>query len=117
MKLINRSGFAVLPRQPFVDWANQQQDELNQTLTLEEHRAEGNVYLTEEFQSEADLSLQLSQHYEKIFINELAAWDEFGDYWPEGRSLELFLKWFDILPQVMAIDLLTTPLLMAPLED
>ncbi|WP_428033471.1 hypothetical protein [Amphritea sp.] len=117
MKLINRSGFAVLPRQPFVDWANQQQDELNQTMTLAEHRAEGNVYLTEEFQSEADLSQQLSQYYEKIFINELAAWDEFGDHWPEGRSLELFLEWFEVMPQVMAVDLLDAPLLLAPLEE
>lgn len=117
MKLINRSGFAILPRQPFVDWANQQHDELNQQLSLEEHRAEGSVYLTEEFQSEEDLSEQLAQHYEKIFDNELAAWEEFGDHWPEERTLELFLEWFEVIPQVMAIDLLKKPLLMAPLED
>lgn len=117
MKLINRSGFAVLPRQPFADWANQQHDKLNQQMNLEEHRAEGNVYLTEEFQSEEDLPEQLSQHFEKIFDNELAAWDEFGDYWPQQRTLELFLQWFEIIPQVMAIDLLQEPLLMAPLAD
>jgi len=117
MKLINRSGFAVLPRQPFVDWANLQQDELNQSMTLEEHRAEGNVYLTEEFQSEADVSQQLALHCEKIFANELAAWDEFGDHWPRDRTLDMFLEWFDVTPQVMAVDLLQTPLMLAPLED
>ncbi|WP_296054774.1 hypothetical protein [uncultured Amphritea sp.] len=117
MKLINRSGFAVLPRQSFADWANQQQDELNQPMTLEEHRAEGNVYLTEEFQSEADVSRQLKLHYEKIFANELAAWDEFGDHWPQERTLDMFLEWFEVMPQVMAVDLLQAPLMLAPLED
>lgn len=117
MKLINRSGFTVLPRQPFVDWANQQQDDLNQSMSLEEHRSEGSVYLTDEFQSEEDVSQQLSAHFEKIFINELAAWDEFGDNWPEGRTLALFLAWFEVMPQVMAVDLLDAPLLLAPLEE
>ncbi|MDO6562016.1 hypothetical protein Q4488_01365 [Amphritea sp. 1_MG-2023] len=117
MKLINRSGFAVLPRQPFVDWANRQQDALNEALTLAEHRAEGSVYLSEEFQAEADISEQLAQHFDAIFVNELAAWDEFGDDWPENRTLDLFLQWFDVTPQVVAIDLLQTPLLLAPLED
>ncbi|SEQ53906.1 hypothetical protein SAMN03080615_01909 [Amphritea atlantica] len=117
MKLINRSGFAVLPRQPFVDWASQQQDELNQPMSLDEHRAEGSVYLTEEFHSETDVSQQLALHYENIFANELAAWDEFGDHWPQNRTLELFLQWFDVTPQVLAVDLLQTPLMLAPLED
>jgi len=117
MKLLNRSGFTVLPRQPFVDWANQQQDELNQAMSLEEHRSEGSVYLTDEFQSEDDVSQQLAAHYEKIFINELTAWDEFGDHWPSERTLQLFLAWFDVTPQIMAVDLLDTPLLLAPLED
>ncbi|RTE64738.1 hypothetical protein EH243_16000 [Amphritea opalescens] len=117
MKLINRSGLAVLPRQPFVDWANQQQDELNQAMTLADHRAEGSVYLTQEFQCEEDIAQQLAQHYEAIFTNELAAWDEFGDNWPENRTLELFLQWFDVSPQVMAVDLLQAPLLLAPLTE
>lgn len=117
MKLINRSGFAVLPRQPFVTWANRQQGELNEVMTLADHRAEGSVYLTEEFHSEEDVSQQLTLHYEHIFVNELAAWDEFGDDWPEPRTLDLFLQWFDITPQVMAVDLLQAPLLLAPLTD
>lgn len=116
MKLINRSAFAVLPRQPFVDWANQQQDDLNQIMSLTEHRAEGNVYLTKEFHSEMDIAEQIEQHYLHIFENELAAWDEFGDNWPASRTKELFLEWFEVQSQVMAIDLLQTPLLLAPLD-
>ncbi|GGK74719.1 hypothetical protein [Amphritea balenae] len=117
MKLINRSAFAIFPRQPFADWANQQQDELNQPMSLAEHRAEGNVYLTAEFQSEDDVQQQLAAHYQHIFENELAAWDEFADHWPKERSLALFQEWFEVVPQVMALDLLQTPLLLAPLED
>ena len=117
MKLINRSAFAVLPLQPFADWANEQQDELNQPMTLAEHRAEGSVYLAEEFQSEEDIQAQLADHFAAIFSNELAAWDEFGDNWPGNRTLELFLQWFEVIPQVMAVDLLQAPLLLAPLEE
>ncbi|MCV6610025.1 MAG: hypothetical protein OIF55_04560 [Amphritea sp.] len=117
MKLINRSAFAVLPKEPFAEWANQQQDELNQPMTLEEHRAEGSVYLTEEFASEADIEQQLATQFEAIFANELAAWDEFGDHWPEPRTLELFLAWFEVTPQVMAVDLSPQPLLMAALDE
>lgn len=117
MKLINRSAFAVLPKAPFVDWANQQQDELNQPMTLVEHRAEGNVYLTDEFASEADIEQQLAGQFDAIFVNELAAWDEFGDHWPAPRTLELFLDWFDVQPQVMAVDLSQQPLLMAALDE
>ena len=118
MKLINRSAFAILPLQSFVDWANAQgEDELNQPMSLAEHRAEGSVYLIEEFQSEEDVQHQLELHFAKIFENELAAWDEFGDNWPGNRSLELFSQWFEVQPQVMAVDLLKTPLLMAPLDE
>jgi len=117
MKLINRSAFAILPRQPFVDWANQQQDELNEAMSLEEHRAEGSVYLAQEFQTEADVQSELERHFLSIFENELAAWDEFGDNWPVDRSLAVFLEWFEVQPQVMAVDLLQQPLLLAALED
>ncbi len=118
MKLINRSAFAILPLQPFVDWANRQTGaEFNQPMSLAEHRAEGTVYLVDEFQDEADIQQALGQQYARVFENELAAWDEFGDNWPQNRTLEMFHAWFEVQPQVMVVDLLSAPLMTASLEE
>lgn len=119
MKLLNRSAFAVLPRQPFADWANglPDSDELNHRLTLEEHRREGTVYLIGEVASEADLEQALAQHWHSIFENELAAWDEMADHWPDPLSFELFQSWFEATPQVMVIDLERAPIMTAMLDE
>jgi len=119
MKLLNRSAFAVLPCQPFVDWVNQlphDEEGINEVLTLDEHRQEGTVYLIDEVDSEQALEEALAQHWAAMFENELAAWDEFGDHWPESRSLEVFLQWFELKPQVLALDLSQQPLMTAALD-
>ena len=120
MKLLNRSAFVVLPKQPFAEWTNGldvEADGLHQSLTLEEHRREGTVYLIDEVDNEAEFQQALESNWQKIFINELSAWDELGDFWPRELSLSLFKQWFDVYPQVMALDLSQQPLLMASLEE
>lgn len=118
MKLLNRSAYSLLPKQAFADWANAlAAEELNQAMTLAEHRREASVYMVDEFQEEADIERLLQQHYAAMFENELAAWDEFGDDWPAERSYDMFRNWFDVTPQVIAVDLATQPLMLAPLND
>lgn len=120
MKLLNRSAFVVLPRQPFADWTNSldvDADGLHQCLTLDEQRREGTVYLIDEVSSEADFAAALENRWLEIFQNELSAWDELGDYWPLELNLETFRQWFDVYPQIMALDLSQQPLLMATLDD
>lgn len=120
MKLLNRSAFVVLPRQPFVDWSNGldvDADGLNQQLSLEEQRREGTVYMIDEVNSEADFQQALQGQWRNIFQNELSAWDELGDFWPHELNFEKFQQWFDVYPQIMALDLSTQPLLMATLEE
>lgn len=119
MKLLNRAALALLPRQPFADWVNglPQGDSPHQTYTLEMHRAEGTLYLIDEVFSEDDFAAAVERHWAQMFDNELGAWDEFGDHWPSSRSRELFLEWFELQPQLMAIDLSSQPLLLAPLRD
>mgnify|MGYP003665295679 CR=1 FL=1 len=113
MKLLNRSAFVVLPKEPFANWTNSldvDADGLHQCLSLEEQRREGTVYLIEEVNSEADFSQVLLQQWLHIFQNELSAWDELGDYWPHELTYELFKQWFDVYPQIMTIDLSAQPL-------
>jgi hypothetical protein len=120
MKLLNRSAFVVLPREPFVSWTNSldvDADGLHQSLSIEEQRREGTVYLIDEVSNEADFTKALEAQWSHIFHNELSAWDELGDCWPHDINYETFQLWFDIYPQIMAIDLSTKPLMMANLEE
>ncbi|WP_415895843.1 hypothetical protein ACMXYW_10635 [Neptuniibacter sp. QD48_55] len=120
MKLLNRSAFVVLPRQPFADWTNSldvDADGLHQCLTLDEQRREGTVYLVDEVSTEEDFSKALEAHWQSIFESELSAWDELGDHWPREISFANFQEWFDVYPQIMALDLAKQPLMMANLED
>ncbi|WP_067864175.1 hypothetical protein [Neptuniibacter marinus] len=120
MKLLNRSAFVVLPREPFANWTNSldvDADGLHQCLSLEEQRREGTVYLIAEVSSEADFSKALEAQWLQIFQNELSAWDELGDYWPHELTYESFKQWFDVYPQIMAIDLSSLPLMMANLDE
>ncbi len=86
-------------------------------MTLEMHRAEGTLYLIDEVFSEADFDKAIARHWRQMFENELSAWDEFGDHWPGSLNQALFAAWFELKPQLMAIDLSTEPLLLAPLLD
>lgn len=120
MKLLNRSAFVVLPCQPFVDWTNNlnvDADGLHQSLSLEEQRREGTVYLIDEVSSEADFEKALQNSWLTIFQSELSAWDELGDHWPHELTFETFQQWFDVHHQIMALDLSKQPLMLATLED
>ncbi|GGO87447.1 hypothetical protein GCM10011348_40660 [Marinobacterium nitratireducens] len=119
MKLLNRAGLALLPREPFADWVNglPRGDSPHEQMTLEMHRAEGTLYLIDEVFSEADFEQAIARHWRQMFENELAAWDEFGDHWPQPLSQQRFVEWFELKPQLMAIDLSAEPLMRAPLLD
>ncbi|PIE25300.1 MAG: hypothetical protein CSA60_00875 [Neptuniibacter caesariensis] len=120
MKLLNRSAFVVLPKQPFADWTHSLEVDaggLNQLLTLEEQRREGTVYLIDEVSDEADFATALKAHWKAIFTSELSAWDEIGDDWPHNLTIDLFLAWFEVSHQIMVFDLSQKPLLMAALEE
>lgn len=115
IKLLNRSALAVRPKAPMADWvARVAPDE---ALDLEQLRREGTTYLIDEVEQESDFADALKNGWQAIFENELAAWDEFADEWPEPLTPELFDQWFDVEPQILAFDLSAQPLLRAELES
>lgn len=119
MKLLNRSAVAVLAREPMADWIKGLPlDELTQqgVPTLQELRREGSIYLIDEVESEADFTREISKHWQAVLENELGAWDELGEHWPE-LSFELFNRWLEVQPQVICFDLAESTLLMAPLDN
>lgn len=115
IKLLNRSAIVIRPKQPLADWAARvAPDEETDLPTL---RMEGTVYLIDEVEEERDFVNALAKGWRAIFENELSAWDEFGDHWPESRSQMMFEQWFEAEPQILTFDLSAQSLLRAELDS
>ena len=97
MKIVNRGFITVRPKQAFVDWANQQDDEFQIDLD-----AEPSVYLIEEDFFEIDPIIE--SNYKMIFECELAAVSDNEDGFPEIK-MNIFKEWFSLEVGSTVIDL------------
>lgn len=117
MKLLNRSSFTLLARLPFAEWIASLEGKISvedgyELLSLAQLREAGSVYLIDEVAQESDFDDLMQVSWEKMFKNELSAWDEFEDYWPQ-ISESLFEQWFEVQTNVMTFDLSTDPIMTA----
>ena len=102
MKIVNRGFITVRPKQAFVDWANQQDDEFQIDLN-----AEPSVYLIEEDFFEVEPIIE--SKYKIIFECELAAVSDNEDGFPEIK-MKVFKEWFSVEVGSTVIDLESEPL-------
>jgi len=91
MKIVNRGYIVVRPTKLFWDWANQFEDDLEFSV---EDGLEPNIYLIEE--EFFDIEPIIEQNFKKIYKNELSMITEADSDWPQDRSMETFLAWFDL---------------------
>jgi len=92
---IERVAALLKPSLVMLDWINESSDD-EDAVSLEEVHADATVILLPIFEDEEETEDYLNQIYQAIFEDELASWDEDETTWPEDRSLEVFLEWFDI---------------------
>ncbi len=97
MKIVNRGFISVRPKQAFVEWANQQDDEFKIDIN-----AEPSIYLIEEDFFEVDPIIE--SKYKSIFLCELAAVSDNEDGFPEIK-LGIFKEWFALELGSTVIDL------------
>ena len=91
MKIINRGYISVMPLKPFHEWVGTFEDEDDMG---QDELQEPNIYLiTEDF---FDVEPIIEQHFKKIFANELSMITENEEDWPQVRSMEVFLQWFQL---------------------
>jgi hypothetical protein len=95
MQPIERVAALLKPSLVMLDWINENSDD-EEAISLEEVHADATIILLPLFDDEEQIEDYLSQIYQEIFEEELASWDEDETTWPEERSLEVFLEWFDI---------------------
>lgn len=92
-EITNRSALYVIPKGPFKEWAKLHNE--GSFEELEDRLQEKHVYLIEWFYDGEPIEI-LRPYYLEIFEYELLCWNSYKHEWPEDRSLEVFLKWFDV---------------------
>ena len=95
MKTINRMVVTLIPRQPYINWANGFDDGGAEMDT--EPVCATSVLIPNSF-DEFNYEGFLKKHYKKLFETELEAWMTDPDLWPKKRDYETFMKWFTVVP-------------------
>ena len=92
-EITNRSALFIIPKKPFKEWAKLYNESPIEDLNL--RLSEKHVYLVDWFHEE-DIVDVLKPYYLEIFEYELLSWNGYKSEWPQNRSIELFLEWFDV---------------------
>lgn len=107
MDVVNRGLLLVVPRQPYLDWAN----------GLEHHGPDFRLdegmpaaYLIPQFGTLEEVDEFIGEAHGTIFEEELAAWTENRDVWPEPRDPGRFYEWFSVEYTDLVADLAGEPL-------
>lgn len=105
---VNRGFMVVRPKQAYIEWANQFDDEFK--LDAEAlNEIEPTVYLIEE-EEFFDTEPILKKHFKKIFLSELeAACEEDEAEFPDIK-LEVFNEWFSVEFGTIVLDTLDSQL-------
>ena len=107
-KWINRAVLVIRPRKPYLDWAAGIDEEAPEHAKTLENKV--SIYLVGEDPKGKQETAPLDGYFKKIFEEELAAWSIDKGDWPKGRTLELFLQWFDVARESVATDLEKGPI-------
>lgn len=107
MEVVNRGLLLVVPRKPYLDWANGLEHH-GPELHLEEGMPA--AYLVPRFGTLEEVDGFLEDAWADVFEEELAAWTEDRDVWPEPRDLQRFYEWFGVEYTDVVSDLAAEPL-------
>jgi hypothetical protein len=89
-----RAAITITRKQPYIDWASSLDDD-GPELTAELADDRRTIYLVPESVDRPNLESLLSEFWEQIFEEELAAWMLDGEDWPKPLTREMFNAWFD----------------------
>ena len=104
VNVLNRTALTVIPKQPYINWANALDDD-GPKLDINDPHSEPTVYLTDEVADNAVLTRTLRRHYAQIFEYELSNWHLVKTDWPRKRDFRTFQDWFDVRVSTIVLDL------------
>ena len=104
MRRVKRTAVIVIPKQPYIDWANSLEDgggKLGEDFTPEH-----TIYLVEDITGFMIDEVEIIKpYYEYIFEVELNSWHRLESDWPTNRDLVTFLEWFEVEIHSLVLDL------------
>jgi len=105
MNTINRTLLIVIPKKPYLDWANS----FNNGET-DDNGGHYSAYLISEKYDEFNYKNYLKNHYLDIFEEELYAMIRDPDLWPQKRDFKTYNEWFDTHACDTVFDLCNEPI-------
>ena len=83
---------SVKPRKPFVDWINK----FSPTSIVSIESAGMCLFFFPNFNNDSEYEAYLRIHYNSMFEKMLYEWRRDEKEFPQNRTFELFLEWFEI---------------------
>ena len=102
MKTINRTVLTIVPKQPYIDWANSFDDDGPKIET--DKKLAVSILIPDKY-DEYNYEAFLRKHYSDIFEEELDAWMSDSNDWPKNRNYQMFNEWFEVLVSDIVIDM------------
>ncbi len=94
MSFLFRAAITITRKQPYLDWANSDDD--GPELTAEVAGDRRTVYLVPPPDKTTDLEDLVDEFWQAIFEEELAAWVTDEELWPAPLTREMFDAWFGV---------------------
>jgi hypothetical protein len=116
VNLINRTALIVMPKRPYLDWANTLDDK-EPKLDIDAPYYEYPIYLIDNVGDGQAAYKAIRRHYSHIFEHELMAWHRDEKDWPRQRDFRTFNKWFEVKVSSMVIDLSRRPIELEEFDD
>ena len=104
MDIVNRSAVILRPKHPFLEWTRLDDKEGLADGVFEMMRAEPAVYLVPDWEDDDEERAILREFWPALFDVMLEAWLVDKSMWPENRTYEMFLDWFDVETHAMLVD-------------
>ena len=96
MGLLNRSAIVMRPRDPFLQWAKQDDSTGIAESVFEELRSSPNAYLIPEDEEVVDVRDLVRAVWPDLFEAMLESWLTDPEMWPPDRTWEMFEEWFEL---------------------
>jgi len=104
MRRVKRTAVIVIPKQPYIDWANSLEE--GGVKLGEDFTPEHTIYLVEDITGYMIDKVEIIKpHFEFIFEEELVSWHRRVSNWPPNRDLATFLEWFEVEIHSLVLDL------------
>lgn len=116
MYFVDRSIVVLKPTQVFLDWLKQTEADMP-NLTLNQIRANCTTFLIPQFDEPEQAVAYISEHYERIFMAELAGWVGEEAVLPEKRDFATFMDFFELEIHDTVLDLEEAQMVLSPVVD